>query len=329
MAKPVTETLLGPDSDAEAGVPLFSQFLKEKGLELTRGETAVLQINTGLLCNQACRHCHLEAGPDRHELMSRQTASDVIAFAAKNRFKVIDITGGAPELNPNLPYMIENLAPLALELILRSNLTVLADAKYDPLIDLCREHRVGITASLPSVNRSQMESQRGEGVFPRAIECLKKLNAAGYGRPDTNLRLDLVSNPAGAFMPVSQCQAEKQFRQNLRKNWGIDFTRLFTFANAPLGRFRQWLIRSGNYQAYMSRLVSSFNPCTLGGLMCRNMVSVSWDGCIYDCDFNQAAGLPSGGEMTNIARLNGPPRAGAPIATGEHCFACTAGSGFT
>jgi radical SAM/Cys-rich protein len=307
----------------------FSQFLKRKGLEITRAETTVLQINVGLLCNQVCRHCHLEAGPGRTESMSFETAGAVIDFAERCRFHTIDITGGAPEMNPNLGFMIERLASPETEIILRSNLTLLADSNYDDLMNLCRGHQVVITASFPSPNRNQTESQRGKDVFPRLIEALRKLNRLGYGQPGSPLKLNLVSNPAGAFLPVCQGQAEIKFRQDLVKNWGIVFTNLFTFSNVPLGRFRQWLESSGNYEGYMRKLVESFNPLTLQGLMCRTLVSISWDGYVYDCDFNQAANTFVGREKLPISRLTGPPRVGSPIAVGDHCFACTAGSGFT
>ena len=306
----------------------FSQFLKKRDLELTRAETVVLQINTGLLCNQACQHCHLEAGPGRTELMDLETTRSIIDFAGKNRFNTIDITGGAPEMNPNLSFLIEGLAPLGREIILRSNLTLLAGSQYDDLIDLCCGHRVVITASFPSLNRNQTESQRGKDVFPKLIEAIRKLNNRGYGQPGSVLKLDLVSNPAGAFLPACQDQAEKRFRQDLEKNWGIVFTNLYTFSNVPLGRFRHWLARSGNYERYVQKLVESFNPETLEGLMCRRLISVSWDGYVYDCDFNQAANTFSG-EKIHISQLDGPPKIGSPIAVGDHCYSCTAGSGFT
>lgn len=307
----------------------FSRFLEKRGLELTRAETVVLQINTGLLCNQACRHCHLEAGPGRTESMDIETARAVIDFAGKCRFNTIDITGGAPEMNPNLEYIIEGLAPRGAEIILRSNLTLLADPQFDGLIDLCRRHRVVITASFPSPNRSQTESQRGKDVFPSLIETLRKLNRRGYGQPDSLLRLNLVSNPAGAFLPACQEQAERKFRHDLEKNWGIVFTNLYTFSNVPLGRFRHWLDSSGNYERYVQKLVECFNPETIKGLMCRTLMSVSWDGYVYDCDFNQAANAFAGGQRIHVSQLDGPPKIGNPIAVGDHCYACTAGSGFT
>ncbi len=307
----------------------FPDFLERKGLKLTRGQTVVLQVNTGFLCNQTCAHCHLEAGPGRGEVMSGRTGRDIAHFAARCRFQVIDITGGAPELNPNLGRLIEQLAPLAPRIMLRSNLTALADGLRNDLVDLCKDLSVVIVASLPSLNRNQTESQRGKDVFGKSIDALRQLNSKGYGLPGSGLELDLVSNAAGAFLPPTQCQMENKFRSDLQRKWGIVFNHLYTFANAPLGRFRQWLERSGNYERYLRKLASSFNSRTLENLMCRTLMSVSWDGYLYDCDFNQAGGLFMGGKKTHVSQLEGPPEPGSTIAVGDHCYACTAGAGFT
>lgn len=307
----------------------FPQVLSRHGLELNRGHTATLQINCGLLCNQSCKHCHLEAGPERREVMSRKTIDEVIAFAQRGHFHTIDITGGAPEMNENLIALVEGISPLASRVMLRSNLTALHTPMREYVIDACKEHHVVIVASLPSVNISQVESQRGKGVWEKIIAVLKKLNAFGYGQAGSGLELDLVSNPTGAFLPVSRAEAEKKFRPDLRKNWGITFDNLYTFANVPLGRFRHWLLESGNFETYMQRLAASFNLCTVDGLMCRTLVSVSWDGYLYDCDFNQAAGLFMGRKKTHITELKAPVPPGTPIVVSDHCYACTAGSGFT
>jgi radical SAM/Cys-rich protein len=320
--------IAGPDIEKDAVEP-FSRFLNGQGLKLLRDKTTVFQVNVGLLCNQACRHCHLEAGPARQELMSMEVAGAVIDYARSHRFSVIDLTGGAPEMNPLLPYLIENLFPLTTDMILRSNLTLLAGTQFDHLIELCEERRIAIICSFPSINKGQLESQRGKGIFADLIAGLMKLNLKGYGKPGTGLRLDLVSNPTGAFLPASQDLVGKKFRSDLEKNWGITFTNLYTFGNAPLGRFRQWLLQSGNYERYMRKLFSSFNPCTISGLMCRSLLSVSWDGYLYDCDFNQAANIPMMGERVHISQMKDLPSEGSPIGTGNHCYACTAGAGFT
>ncbi|MCE5336655.1 MAG: arsenosugar biosynthesis radical SAM protein ArsS [Desulfobacteraceae bacterium] len=307
----------------------FSQSLSDRGLRLVRGKTSVLQVNIGLLCNLSCRHCHLEAGPARRELMNDGVARLVVDYARARRFAAVDITGGAPEMNPVLPYMLESLAPLASELILRSNLSLPVWEDGNPIPDLCTENRVTIVCSFPSVNLGQFVSQRGKDVFEKLAGNLRRLNAKGYGLPGTGLRLDLVSNPTGAFLPPEQSGIEKKFRRDLERNWGIVFSNLYTFGNAPLGRFSRWLHQTGNLDSYMQKLRSSFNPCTLSGLMCRSLLSVSWDGFLYDCDFNQAAGIPLGGKKVHISEIGDIPEEGTPIGVGEHCYACTAGSGFT
>ncbi len=309
------------------GIEPFRQTLARHGLELTRGETTTLQVNMGLLCNQVCHHCHLEAGPDRREVMRPETVDAVVAFVQRCRVGVIDITGGAPELSPDLGRMIGGLAPLTPRIMLRSNLTALSERERDFLVDLCRDNRVVIVASLPSLNEAQTESQRGRGVFRKSIAALQRLNSLGYGRSD--LELNLVVNPTGAFLPPSQEETARRFREVLERKWGITFNHLFAFANVPLGRFRQWLERSGNLESYTASLAARFNPCAVQGLMCRTLVSVSWDGCMYDCDFNLARGLPLGGRKIHISDLDRLPEPGTAIAVSDHCYTCTAGAGFT
>jgi radical SAM/Cys-rich protein len=316
---------------AENKLPIepFGQTLAKHGLNLTRENTTTLQINVGMLCNQTCRHCHLEAGPNSEEVMSAKTVDEVVAFAQRFPFETIDITGGAPEMNPNLVDMIERLSGMAPRLMLRSNLTALAHGERDYLVEVCKKRRVVMVASFPSLNEAQAESQRGRGVFQESINVLRKLNALGYGQPDSGLELNLVSNPTGAFLPSSQDQLEKRFCQVLKNKWGIVFNNLFSFANVPLGRFRRWLEQSGNLEKYLQKLATSFNPCALEGLMCRSLISVSWDGYVFDCDFNQAAGLYLGGKKTHITDLQELPEAGEPIAVSHHCYTCAAGAGFT
>ena len=314
--------------EADAVDP-FADALERRGLSLVRGEITTLQVNTGYLCNLRCRHCHLEAGPERREVMSRDTMEAVVSFARRFPFRAIDITGGAPELVPDLPFLIEGLAPLAPRLMLRTNLSALSGATRESLLALCVAHRVVLVASFPSTNLSQADAQRGAGVTETGIAVLKRLNAAGYGVGGTGLELDLVSNPLGAFLPVFQESAERKFRQDLSRKWGIAFNHLYTFANAPLGRFRRWLQRAGNYERYMNTLVEAFNPSAVEGLMCRTLLSVSWDGFLHDCDFNLATGRFSGDRKVHVSDVGELPRPGAPIATGDYCYACTAGSGFT
>jgi len=307
----------------------FQETLLAHGLELNRRETNWLQVNVGLVCDLACKHCHLEAGPARTELMGPETVEDVIACAGRFRFDTIDVTGGAPELMPHLPRLVSGLAPLAGKLVVRTNLVALAGPESTALLELYRRHNVSIVASLPSLAAAQTDAQRGSGVCERSIAVLQRLNHLGYGREGSGLELDIAANPAGAFLPVPQASAEQRFRQELQRRHGIHFNRLFTFANVPLGRFRSWLEHSGNLEDYLGRLQGSFNPCTLSGLMCCSLLSVNWDGYIFDCDFNLAAGLPQGGGRRHISSLRALPLRGTPIAVGDHCFACTAGAGFT
>lgn len=306
----------------------FYQTLLEKGLRLERKMTTVLQINVGLKCNQVCKHCHLEAGPQRTEMMARKTMDDIIAFAGAHEFEIIDITGGAPELHPDLPYLIDGLTECAPRRILRSNLTVLAQ-KGDAFADFLASRKVTVAVSFPSLNVAQTEAIRGKNIFQNSIRALQALNAHGYGESGTGLELDIVVNPSGAVLPSPQAATEKRYRQVLKDKWGIRFNTLLCFANVPLGRFRSWLKRSGNYEAYVSRLAGAFNPAALENVMCRNLISVAWDGCLYDCDFNQAAALPLSNKRTHIADIKALPKLGDPIAVGDHCYTCTAGAGFT
>ena len=307
----------------------FSATLEEHGLTLRRDRTGTLQVNVGLLCNQACRHCHLDAGPGRTESMSQSTVDDVVAYAGRCGFDCVDITGGAPELLPDLDRLMEGMAPLCRKLMLRTNLTALEGPDLEALIDRCRRLDVTLIASFPSLSANQADAQRGRGVWDKSIQMLRTLNRIGYGRNDTGLELNLVVNPAGAFMPPGQCGLEARYRRDLLRRWGISFTSLYSFANVPLGRFRRWLLSSGNYDQYLGKLSGSFNPDTISSLMCRSLVSVSWEGLLYDCDFNQAAGLSYGGSPTHVTSQWSPPPAGNPVAVGDHCFACTAGDGFT
>ena len=312
-----------------AGVEPFAAALERHGRSLVRGETTTLQVNTGYQCNLRCRHCHLEAGPERTEIMSRETMMSVLSFARRFPFQVIDVTGGAPELVPDLPFLVEGLAPLAPRMMLRTNLAALSGAAMESLLALCVARRVVLVASFPSTNPSQADAQRGAGVTETAIAVLKKLNEAGYGIAGTGLELDLVSNPVGAFLPVSQEAAERKFRADLQRKWGIAFHHLYTFANVPLGRYRTWLLETGNHERYLKTLVDRFNLSAAERLMCRTLLSVSWDGFLYDCDFNLAVGRPHGDRKVHVSDVRELPPPGAPIAIGDYCYACTEGSGFT
>jgi len=306
----------------------FRSTLNRHHLELVRKPTQTLQINLGFSCNQTCRHCHLDAGPGRKENMDSDTLRAVVAYARRSRFQTIDITGGAPELNPHLVDLIADISPYAQRIMLRSNLSALSD-KMDQLIDPLKSRRVVIVASFPALNAAQTDAQRGDGIFQESLAVLKKLNSTGYGCSGSGLELNLVSNPTGAFLPPNQEQNEKRYHQVLEQRWGVRFNNLYSFANVPLGRFRQWLIRSGNFESYMHQLVSNFNPCAIEDVMCRTLVSISWDGYLYDCDFNIARNLYMGGNKIHVSEMPGPPEPGSTIITSDHCYTCPAGSGFT
>jgi radical SAM/Cys-rich protein len=312
-----------------SGLETFRDLLKRQSLNLERDKCTTLQINVGLLCNQTCKHCHLDAGPTRPEIMTEETVWEVIDLATRFQFDTIDITGGAPEMNPHIQTLTSKLAPLSEKLLLRANLTAIGEKKQESLLDICHTNKVAIVASFPSLNEAQAESQRGNRTFAKSLATLAKLNKLGYGKPGSGLELNLVSNPTGAFLPASQKQIEKRFRQILARKWGLTFNNLFAFANIPLGRFRAWLERTGNLDAYLYKLASSFNPCALRGLMCRSIISVSWDGFLYDCDFNQALDLYMGKRKAHITELDSLPGPGDTIAVSEHCYTCTAGAGFT
>lgn len=307
----------------------FACALRRRGLSLNRGPCRALQINVGLLCDLACRHCHLEAGPGRTEVMSAATMAEVIAFARRGCFELVDITGGAPELVPGIANFLAQLSEVAPKLMLRSNLTALGGPQAEPLLQTCVSRRVALVVSFPALREAQVQSQRGTGVWEKSLAMLRRLNALGYGREGSGLELHLAVNPGGAFLPADQTATEKRYRRELLARWGIVFTRLFTLTNMPLGRFRRWLEQSGNDEAYLRALAQAFNPATLPGLMCREQLSVSWDGHVFDCDFHLAAGISLGETRTHVRDLPEPPAPGTPIAAADHCYACTAGAGFT
>lgn len=316
-------------SQKDIAVKPFEESLEGAGMELKRAWTKAIQVNTGPLCNQRCRHCHLDAGPERVESMDALTMEEVAAAVERCGFDTVDVTGGAPEMVEGIGGFLERLAGIAPKVILRSNLTVLGQPGRRDLINLLARNKIEVIASFPSLSAAQTDRQRGEGVTVSSLRTLKLLNAAGYGREGSGLILDLVSNPAGAFLPTDQESAGKRMKAELERRHGIVFNNFYALANVPLGRFKAWLEENGNYDGYMETLASSFNPCTVEGLMCRTQISVDWKGRLYDCDFNLAAGLPILGEASHVSGLSSVPEPGARIATGIHCYACTAGSGFT
>ncbi|MBL8176528.1 MAG: arsenosugar biosynthesis radical SAM protein ArsS [Bryobacterales bacterium] len=287
----------------------------------------VLQINVGKVCNQRCEHCHVDAGPHRRETMSRQTADLCLDVLQRYPIPVVDITGGAPELCAQFRYLVQQARALGRKVIDRCNLTVLLLPSQSDLIAFLARHEVEIVASLPCYLESNVDTQRGAGVYAKSIQALRLLNAAGYGMPGSNLRLNLVYNPIGASLPPPQAALEIDYRRELRSRHGIEFHSLFTMTNMPISRFLAMLRQNGHYDQYMLRLQDAFNPDAARGLMCRTMVSVGWDGTLYDCDFNQMLEMPVGfGAPAHIGAFDavlGRRR----IVTAGHCYACTAGQG--
>jgi radical SAM/Cys-rich protein len=310
------------------GFPMFDERLKASGLPpLASTSMKVLQINVGKLCNQTCRHCHVDAGPDRREIMTRETAELCMRALASSDIPVVDITGGAPELNPNFRYLVEESKRLGRHVIDRCNLTVLNLPAQRDLISFLAQHEVEIIASLPYYQPHQTDAQRGEGVFEGSIEALRKLNEAGYGKGG-RLKLTLVYNPVGAFLPPRQAGIESDFKRALKARYGIDIDAVFTMTNMPISRFLEFLLDSGNYDSYMQKIIAAYNPVAVETVMCRTMVSVGWDGTLYDCDFNQMLDLPVAETAGWTIRNFSPERhRGRPIVTGRHCFGCTAGQG--
>lgn len=288
----------------------------------------VLQLNVGKLCNQTCRHCHVDAAPDRTESMSRETAALCIEALAKTEIPTLDITGGAPELNQNFRWLVQQARSLQRHVMDRCNLSVLLLPAQADLAEFLAAHHVEIVASLPYYKVQQTDAQRGDGVFKKSIEGLQRLNQLGYGRPNSGLLLNLVYNPVGAFLPPKQDAIESQFRKELHKHHGIEFNRLYTITNMPISRFLEFLVESGNYDGYMERLANAFNPAAAAGVMCRYTLSVAWDGTLYDCDFNQMLNLPVDQRAPrHIRDFNPLALNDRSIVTGNHCYGCTAGPG--
>lgn len=289
-----------------------------------------LQVNLGSRCNMACKHCHLQAGPERTEMMDGGTVGAVIGALGGSDVPALDITGGAPELNPHFRRLVRQGAGLGRRVMVRSNLTVFFEPGMEDLPEFYAEHDVEVIASLPYYNETSVDRVRGSGAFSKSIAALRRLNSLGYGGDSAGRLLNLVYNPPGAFLPPGQSGLEEQYRSQLLNSSGVSFNRLFTFTNMPIGRFRDFLLRSGNYEKYLQKLSGAFNPHTLDGLMCRRLVSVAWDGALYDCDFNQALGVHvNEGVPGHITEFDCHALSGRSIAIGEHCFGCTAGQGST
>lgn len=310
--------------------PDFNEVLESNGLGvLNAGETEILQINLGYMCNLACEHCHVDAGPDRKELMSMETLHYCLRAIDNSEIDIVDLTGGAPEMHPDFVWFIKELARREVKIIVRSNLTILvSNQKYDPYIGLFAENGVEVIASLPCYTASNTDKQRGDGVFSASLKALKKLNEAGYGKEGSPLQLNLVYNPLGASLPGNQLSLEQDYKAILAADYGIVFNNLYSITNLPVSRFLDTLVRKGKLNTYMQLLIENFNPAAVNGVMCRNTVSVSWKGELFDCDFNQMLDL---GVTENypghIKDFMGSLLDNRKIATHQHCFGCTAGAG--
>jgi radical SAM/Cys-rich protein len=308
----------------------FDGTLARAGLgTLTASGIQVFQLNVGKLCNQTCTHCHVDAGPTRTESMTRATAELALRVLERTQIPTVDITGGAPELNDSFRFLVEGARRLGRHVLDRCNLTVLTLPRFEDMPRFLAEHQVEIVCSLPHYRALNTDKQRGSGVYERSIAGLKRLNAVGYGREGSGLKLVLVTNPVGAFVPnASQASLLAEWKRELARLHGIEFNDLYTITNMPISRYLEWLEQSGNLEAYMSKLVAAFNPTAARGVMCRTMISVGWDGRLYDCDFNQMLELEIGhGAPRHLADFELEALATRRIVTGRHCFGCTAGAG--
>ncbi len=310
----------------------FAQELADYSIALRRGRPEILQVNVGKLCNLTCVHCHVNAGPKRKEIMTRQTIDRIIEWLAGTDIPIVDLTGGAPEMIPDFCYFVERVKELqsSRHVIDRCNLTILLERGYEGLSEFLAKNKVEIIASMPCYSPENVNAQRGEGVFEGSIAALQVLNSLGYGI-DSELPLHLIYNPVGAFLPPSQAELEDDYKRELKKHFGIVFNKLYTLTNLPIGRFASYLRHNNELNEYMELLIQAFNPATIDGLMCRNIISVGWRGEVYDCDFNQQLGMQwSGNGGTKplfLWDIDSDSHEGREIMTGNHCFGCTAGAG--
>lgn len=322
----------GANHDDAFNLVPFQQKLETIGLfPLKPTALKIFQINVGKMCNQVCKHCHVDAGPDRKEIMTKETMRQCLdVLAANPSFTTVDLTGGAPEMNPDFRWFVEEIKKVnkGIKIIVRCNLTIIrANKKYYDLPEFFKKHHIEIASSLPFYSKDRTDRQRGNGVFEDSIIALQMLNAVGYGLEGSDLILNLVYNPAGAFLPPSQSALEKEFKDSLKKDFGISFHALFAITNLPISRFLDYLLQSSNYEKYMEKLLAAFNPAAAANVMCRNTLSISWDGFIYDCDFNQMLELKVDCGSKHISSFNSAALTNRPIVVNQHCFGCTAGAG--
>ena len=312
-------------------LPLFKEKLKEVNIpDIKKGQLKILQLNIGYMCNQTCSHCHVDAGPNRKEMMSMKVLKRCLSLMSENKIETVDITGGAPEMHPNFRWFVKSIREKTKvdEIIVRSNLTIiLANKKFFDLPSFFADNKIHIISSLPFYNKEKTDNQRGKGVFDKSILALKELNKVGYGKTNSRLKLDLVYNPSGAFLPPDQESLEIKFKEKLYNNFKIEFNNLFTITNLPISRFLDYLIASENYEEYMETLVSRFNPNAAKELMCKNTISVSWEGNIYDCDFNQMLDLKINSKNNTVFNCKIQGLVDKKIQVSQHCYGCTAGAG--
>lgn len=313
---------------SSAGIEPFEDKLEPLNLfPLKPTEIEIFQVNVGKMCNQVCKHCHVDAGPDRKEIMTRETMQQCLDALEGSGVKTVDLTGGAPEMNPDFRWFVEELSKLGKEIIVRCNLTIiLANPKYNDLPEFFKKHKINVVSSLPYFTARRTDAQRGDGVFEKSIKALQMLNAAGYGKEGSDLQLDLVYNPSGAFLPGEQEGLQAEFKKKLKEGYEIDFNNLFSITNLPVSRFLEYLVNSGNYEDYMTELANAFNPVAAENVMCRNTISVGWDGYLYDCDFNQMLDLKVKAK-NHISEFDLAELSKREIILNQHCYGCTAGAG--
>lgn len=310
-------------------LPDFKDKLAEIGLfPLKPTSIDIFQINVGKMCNQVCKHCHVDAGPDRKEIMTRVTMQQCIDALRDTDITTVDLTGGAPEMNPDFRWFVEQLTAIGKKVLVRCNLTIIvANKKYYDLPEFYKKHNIEVVSSLPYFTATRTDAQRGDGVFEDSIKALKMLNDVGYGVEGSGYKLNLVYNPSGAFLPGDQAGLERSFKDKLKQKFDIVFNELYAITNLPVSRFLDYLLESKNYESYMAELINNFNPTAAEGVMCRNTLSISWDGFIYDCDFNQMLDLHVSNKKTHLKDFDLKHLSTREIILNQHCYGCTAGAG--
>lgn len=323
------EILESPAENSDFRLVPFQQKMEAIGLyPLKSTGVEIFQVNVGKMCNQVCKHCHVDAGPDRKEIMTRETMQLCLDVLKRSEVKTVDLTGGAPEMNPDFRWFVEEIKKLGKHVIVRCNLTIImANKKYNDLPQFYKQHQIEVVSSLPFYTSDRTDRQRGSGVFVDSIKALQMLNAVGYGVEGSGLTLNLVYNPAGAFLPPSQIALENEYKAALKKEYNITFNNLFAITNMPISRYLDYLLQAGNYEMYMEKLTNAFNPAAAAGVMCRNTISISWDGFLYDCDFNQMLNMKIEGTGQHISTFNIEELNKRNIILNQHCYGCTAGAG--